>query len=212
MALVEAAKKEIAGIAGDDPVPAVRRRRLVYLRDAAMVSLAYDAALRSEELVRAEVADLEPAPEGDGTLTIPRSKTDREGEGAEAHVSRTTMSLIAAWVEAAEIESGPLYRAVSSAGFVRPQALKPGAVTDSFRRLARLVVDETTKEGSATIRSLTSHSGRVGAAQDALVSGEDIAGICQAFRWQSPSMPIRYTRRLAARQGTGARLHAKAGR
>lgn len=54
---------------------------IIGLRDAALISLAYDAGLRVSELVAATVADLRQAGDGSGRLDIPYSKTDQLGEG-----------------------------------------------------------------------------------------------------------------------------------
>jgi len=82
------------------------------LRDAALLSLGYDAGLRVSELmaVRAEHLSLEE--DGCGQLQLPRSKTDQEGQGAYAFVSPDTMRRIDAWREIANIKSGPLFKRV----------------------------------------------------------------------------------------------------
>ncbi|MDT7531188.1 hypothetical protein OVY29_21205 [Sphingopyxis sp. SE2] len=49
---------------------------VVGLRDAALISLAYDAGLRVSELVGSEVADLRQVGDGSGRLDIAHSKTD----------------------------------------------------------------------------------------------------------------------------------------
>lgn len=54
------------------------------LRDRALISIAYDAGLRRSEVVRIRVEHIERLPTGEGSLFIPRSKTDQGGEGARA--------------------------------------------------------------------------------------------------------------------------------
>ena len=41
-------------------------------------------------------ADIEAAPDGSGRLTVHRSKTDQDGEGATLYLSRRTMTALAA--------------------------------------------------------------------------------------------------------------------
>ena len=82
------------------------------LRDAALLSLGYDAGLRVSELLGATAEALEVQHDGSGLLDILRSKTDQEGQGACAWVSPETMRRIAAWRDAASIRSGPLFRRV----------------------------------------------------------------------------------------------------
>jgi integrase len=82
------------------------------LRDAALISLGYDAGLRVSELLAVQVEHLEGETDGTGLLFIPRAKTDQEGEGAWAWVSADSMRRIAAWLSAAEIDAGFIFRRV----------------------------------------------------------------------------------------------------
>ncbi|MBJ7440863.1 MAG: integrase [Sphingopyxis sp.] len=83
------------------------------LRDRALLSAGYDTGLRASELVAIEVAHIIEAIDPEARLlSIPRSKGDQEGEGATAYFSPRTVRAIAAWLEAAGIESGPVFRRV----------------------------------------------------------------------------------------------------
>ncbi|MDE2442373.1 MAG: tyrosine-type recombinase/integrase, partial [Betaproteobacteria bacterium] len=82
------------------------------LRDAALLSLGYDAGLRVSELLEATVEALEVQDDGSGLFDIDRSKTDQEGQGASVWVSCETMRRISLWREAASIRKGPLFRRV----------------------------------------------------------------------------------------------------
>jgi site-specific recombinase XerD len=79
------------------------------LRDAALISLGYDAGLRVSELVAVTVEALVVQDNGSGVLEIGRSKTDQEGQGAFVWLSPETMRRVAAWREAAAIRSGALF-------------------------------------------------------------------------------------------------------
>jgi site-specific recombinase XerD len=83
------------------------------LRDAALLSLGYDAGLRVSELLAVTVEALEVQEDGSGLLEIMRSKTDQEGQGAFVWVSPETIRRIAAWRDAAVIHAGPLFRRVA---------------------------------------------------------------------------------------------------
>lgn len=89
------------------------------LRDAALLSLGYDAGLRVSEILEATVEALEIQDDGSALLDIHRSKTDQEGQGACAWVSPETVRRIALWREAASIRKGPLFRRV---GVIRSKA------------------------------------------------------------------------------------------
>jgi integrase len=82
------------------------------VRDAALLSLGYDAGLRVSELTAVEVKDLRPQSDGTGLLHLPRSKTDQEGLGAWAWLSADTMRRIAVWRSEGEINEGVLFRRV----------------------------------------------------------------------------------------------------
>lgn len=85
---------------------------LAGLRDAALLSLAYDTGLRVSEQVRVECEHIAPAEDGSAVLTIPGSKTDQEGQGAYAWLSADTLRRVQAWQDAAGILSGPLFRRI----------------------------------------------------------------------------------------------------
>jgi len=96
------------------------------LRDAALLSLAYDTGLRVAELVRVAVRDIAPEPDGSAVLTVPSSKTDQAGQGAYAWLSPDTMRRVAAWREAAGFAAGPLFRRIAVVR-TKAHAAKPAA-------------------------------------------------------------------------------------
>ena len=79
------------------------------LRDAALLAVMSDGLLRVSE-----AADLEV--EGANTLTIRRSKTDQEGEGAVQYIGGPTVARVRAWLEAAGIAGGPTFQRLDKAG------------------------------------------------------------------------------------------------
>ena len=85
---------------------------LTGLRDAALLSTGYDAGLRVSELCAIAVDHLQLQADGTGELFIPNSKTDQDGEGAWVWLSADTMRRIGKWIEAASINSGPVFRRV----------------------------------------------------------------------------------------------------
>jgi site-specific recombinase XerD len=84
------------------------------LRDRALLSAGYDTGLRASELVAIDVEHILEAIDPEARLlSIPRSKGDQEGEGATAYLSPRTVRALAAWLEAAGIETGPVFRRVN---------------------------------------------------------------------------------------------------
>jgi site-specific recombinase XerC len=83
------------------------------LRDRALLSVAYDTGLRASELVAIELGHIVEALDPEARLLmIARSKGDAEGEGATAFLSPRSVRAIAAWIAAAGIGDGPLFRRV----------------------------------------------------------------------------------------------------
>ncbi len=109
------------------------------LRDRALLALAYDTLCRRSELVALYVASLERGSAGDGTVLISRGKTDQEGRGMVRYVAPDTMRHLRAWLDAAQIEDGPLFRSVSETGRIGGP-LDPGDVSRIFKALATKAV------------------------------------------------------------------------
>lgn len=91
------------------------------LRDRAVLLVGFAAALRRSELVALDVADLRFVAEG-VVLTLRRSKTDTEGQGAEIAIpygasDRTCPVLtLEAWLRAAAITAGAIFVSVTRHG------------------------------------------------------------------------------------------------
>jgi len=197
------------------------RRDLLGDRDRALLRVAYDTGCRRSELVGTSVADIEgPDADGAGTLHIASSKTDREKAGALAYLSPATMRAIARWRERGHIDRGALFRRVEthfdgSVRTVGQGALHPNTITLIYRRLIRaayakrLLGGMSEAELSRWIAAVSSHSIRVGVAQDNFAAGESLPAIMQAYRWRDPKTVMRYGAKLAAKSGASARLAAR---
>ena len=170
------------------------------LRNRALLAVSYDTLCRRSELVALELADFEAAPGGDGTVTVRRSKTDQEGEGMVRYLAADTVRELAAWLAAAGITEGPLFRSVGKTGDIRA-ALDAGDVARIFKRLA-LAAGLSVAEAAR----VSGHSSRVGAAQDMVRHGVELPAVMQAGGWRTPEMVSRYTRRLDARRSGAAKL------
>ena len=103
------------------------------LRNRALLSTAYDTGLRASELVAVEVADLLEALDLEARLlAIDRHKGDQDGEGATAYLSPRSVKAIDAWLKAAKIDDGPIFRRVIVQRYAaRPprKAIKPSQLS-----------------------------------------------------------------------------------
>lgn len=197
------------------------RRDLLGLRDEALLRVAYDSGCRRSELVAIAVDAIEgPDGEGAGTLFIPESKTDRERQGAVAYLSPATMRAIGRWCDAGHIDKGALFRRVEthfdgSVRSVGQGALHPNSITLIYKRLIRTAFDRkllgpiSEAERDRWLKAVSSHSIRVGVAQDNFAAGESLPAIMQAYRWRDPKTVMRYGVKLAAKSGASARMAAR---
>jgi integrase len=119
----------------------------VGLRDRAVLTLGWMGAFRRSELVALRVDDVTHTRDG-LVVRVRRSKSDQEGRGAEKgipYASRPSMCPVRAladWLEAAEIASGPLFRAVDRFGRVRDAALSDRSVARIVQRAAAARSDD----------------------------------------------------------------------
>jgi integrase len=170
------------------------------LRNKALVAVAYTTLCRRSELVALTREDLEIGADGFATVVIRRGKGDQEGQGAVAPITPDALRHLQAWIDAAGIVDGPLFRAVLKGGHVGA-ALDPGDVGRIYKHMAQragLTADD--------IIRISGHSTRVGAAQDMLRYGEQLPAIMQAGRWQTATMVARYTAKQGARYSAAARI------
>ena len=117
---------------------------LTGLRDRALILLGFGGAFRRGELVALAVADLSEKP-GGLLVRVRQSKTDQERQGATVPVRRGTTAegrycpvlATRAWLRAAGITEGPVFRALWRGGAqVRPRALSAGSVAIILKRYA----------------------------------------------------------------------------
>ena len=113
------------------------------LRDRALLLVAFAGALRRSELCAIEMEHITWRTRSI-ELLIPRSKTDAESEGARIGIPRgkaeTTCPVRAlrAWIDAAGIEHGPVFRGVTRQGTLRAGALTGEAVRKILLKRAAL--------------------------------------------------------------------------
>jgi integrase len=175
-------------------------------RERAMLCVAYETLARRGELVALEVRDLDFHPDGTGQALIRRGKTDSEGQGRLAYLSRETVRWLKVWLEHAEIEEGAVFRRLIGRGHVGGP-LNPGSIAPIFKRVAQWI-----GMPARLIGRISGHSTRVGAAQDLAELDIDLAAITQAGGWKSARMPLQYAERINVARSGMARAASAAGR
>jgi integrase len=163
---------------------------MIGLRDRALIALGFAGAFRRSELLALAVVDLTDLPDGLRVL-IRRSKTDPEAQGQEIAIPCGTqlrpVETLQAWLAAAAITDGPLFRPVSKGGTVGPAPLgADGFVRALKRRAADAGLDPAGVAG---------HSLRAGFLTSAADSGADALKMAEVSRHKSLDTLRRYVRR-----------------
>src|SRR5271163_3348849 len=175
-------------------------------RERAMLCVAYETLARRGELVALEVKDIDFHPDGTGIALIRRGKTDAEGQGRSAYLSRETVRWLKTWLEHAGIDEGTLFRRLIGQHQIGGP-LNPGSIAPIFKRVAQWI-----GMPERYVAQVSGHSTRVGAAQDLAELDIDLAAITQAGGWKSTRMPLQYAEKINAARSGMARAAAATGR
>ena len=159
----------------ETPEQAARRAEF----DIAMIAVAHDAALRCSELLALTWGDTNLPADGEpGTVSIRRSKTDQNGQGETMPISKfTTQALIRIKPDSARSDD-PIFD------------ISPSTVTRRMKAAAQAA--------GINPANISSHSPRVGMAQDLAAHGIALPGLMQACRWTTEAMVRHYIKQLAA--------------
>jgi integrase len=123
-----------------------------------------------------------PAVDAGRTLTIRKSKSDQLGKGEPIAIpygstlATCPVRALKAWLDAAKIESGPLFRSINRHGQIGDRL--------SAKDVAR-TVKRTTKAAGLDVDRLSAHSLRAGAATQAAKRGVRSENIKRLGRWKS---------------------------
>lgn len=175
-------------------------------RERAMLCVAYETLARRGELVTLEVRDLDFHPDGTGQALIRRGKTDPEGQGRLAYMSRETLRWLRIWIEHAKIKEGAVFRRLTGRGKVGGP-LASGSISPIFKRVGQWI-----GMPERVIKRVSAHSTRVGATQDLAALDIDLAAITQAGGWKSTRMPLQYAEKVNAARSGMARAAERTGR
>jgi site-specific recombinase XerD len=159
------------------------------LRDRALLLLGFGGAFRRSELVALDVADLEETEDG-LRVTIRRSKTDQEGIGTTIAIVRCGASCpvkaLRAWLNAAGIAEGAVFRPVPKGGKVLDRRLTAKSVCD----LVKAYADHVGLDGAA----FGAHSPRSGFLTSAARKGASVFKMRDVSRHKSMDVLQAYVR------------------
>jgi integrase len=190
--------------------------KLVDVRDKALLLVGFAGALRRSELVALAVEDVEWV-DGGVVVVIRQSKTDQEAAGQEIGIpygstpDTCPVGALKAWLEAAQITQGPIFRRVDQWGNLGINALHPGSVADIVKKRVNVLgLDPAEFAGDSLRAGLATSAAQNGASEltimaqtrhksSAMVKGTSGGAI------SSGRMRLRWPGYDALRQGRRAR-------
>jgi integrase len=166
-----------------------RGAELRHLRDRAIVLLGFWRGFRGDELVRLLAEHVEIVP-GEGlTCYFSQTKGDRTYRGtsykAPALARLYPVEAYAAWVNAAQVTAGLVFRAIDRWGHISDVALH----ADSLVPLLRSILVET---GIVSADLYSGHSLRRGFANWATSNGWDLKTLMEYVGWKNVQSAMRY--------------------
>lgn len=144
-------------------------------RNRALLSLGYDFLARRSGLVAIRSDDLKFTPDGALQGMIRKSKTDQYGKGRLVFGSERSAKLVGKWLRLKPKEIQHVFCAINH-GQCANRAICDLNVNDIIKRS---IVKVKRCERPSDLE-LSGHSLRVGAAQDLLIKGYDLAAIMRA--------------------------------
>lgn len=167
-------------------------------RDKALLALGFAGAFRRSELVSLNVEDLHETRRG-MEIELRSSKTDQYGHGEKVAIpfahkreDACPVRLLKAWIDAAGITHGPLFRQVTKGDELASGKRDDGRLSD--RSVANIVKAAALRAGENPER-LSGHSLRVGFITSASDGGAPTRTIMAQTRHKTAAMIDRYYRK-----------------
>jgi site-specific recombinase XerD len=184
--LVNAGIRRVHGVAPRQVRPVVTEdlRRMVGtcrddsagVRDRALLLIGFAAALRRSELVGLHATDVEETHDG-LVVTVRRSKTDQEGAGRKigvpygSHPATCPVRAWRAWIEAAGITGGPLFRGIDRHRNIAAERLGDRGVALIVKRRAEAAgIDPDTVSGHSLRAGLATSAAAAGVSERAIAA------------------------------------------
>lgn len=164
---------------------------LAGIRDKAMLLVGFSGATRRSELCKLLVEDFTP----DTTavwVNLGQTKTDQEGVDSRIAIPKArnqkycAVLALQAWLKAANITTGPVFRSINRYGKVGEQALTTQAVADIVKKMVRSI--------GLNPEKYSGHSLRSGFVTSAVKAGKDYYKIREITRHSTDAMLQIYIR------------------
>ena len=161
--------------------PVARRTKASALHDR------YDFLARRSELVAIRSGDLQFTPDGALKGMIRKSKTDQYGKGRFVFGSERSSKLVRKWLRLRPREIQPVFCAINHG-----QCLDRPICDRNVNEIIKKSVVKIKRCERPSDLEVSGHSLRVGAAQDLLIKGYDLAAIMRAGGWSNAETVSRY--------------------
>jgi len=155
-------------------VSTLNRRKLIDIRDRALILIGFAGAFRRSELVAINMDDIEKNRDG-LTITLKHSKTDQEGQGYKKGIpygsnpDTCPVRAFEDWLEASKITQGPIFRRIYKNAQKIEQIHTKGLVDKSVA----LIIKKLAKKAGLDENKYSGHSLRSGLITTAANRGVD---------------------------------------
>ncbi len=160
-------------------------------RDRALLMLAYETMRRRSELASLLIGDIRETKNG-AAILLRKSKTDQERLGTWLQISAKTYALTKQWIKSANIKDGKILRGLKINDQVT-NGLTGAQIGRIFKRNA-----SNAGIDASSIKNISGHSIRIGAAQDLLISGATLPQIMAKGGWTKVDTVMRYIERAGS--------------
>jgi len=166
------------------------------IRDKALLQVAYDTLCRRSELVDLLAQDITKNVSTTQqkiflSIKLRKSKTDQNSQGKWLHLSELGSTALQEWLIAADISEGPIFRGIDRGNKIG-EKLGCGQIARIYKKMANKA-----QINCDTIKNISGHSMRVGAAQDLLREGVSLPNIMNRGRWSKTDTVMRYVEQIA---------------
>jgi len=190
--------KQVAGITRNilEKMMDATENDLRGIRDRALMLVAYDTLCRRSELVDLMAEDIQRDPTEKAesvqiSIKLRKSKTDQNSLGRWLHLTDQASRALEQWLGASGIQLGPIFRGINRGNEIA-EKLGSGQIARIYKRMAKKA-----NLNCDTIKNISGHSMRVGAAQDLLREGASLPVIMNRGRWSKTDTVMRYVEQMA---------------